>query len=432
MADNYYGMRGVSQWGTDARPKSIREGIRFVDPNGNVPLTGFTAMLKSKALDDMEFKWFTRVLASRSGTVTAIYTNAAMTTLYTSGGVAGTVLYVKIPDASGGEFIAGRQALLRDASNLDVDCNVKVTEVTRSYGGTAFTRLKVTLLEADNGSVDNDLSDADVIILLSNINSVGSDTPTALHKDAVERDNYMQIFKTAADMAFETINTKYRYAKDPWAACKRDALIDHGLDIELAFLLSVKSLNIGENGKEEYTGDGLITVIKTLMAGNCAKFAAEAAAPYLNSYFYESGVEWMDEKLATIFAYGGSNRMALCGIGALNLIQRVIRANSAYNISFGEKVFGLSVMRWHTPFGDVALKVHPIFSRIASQTYRICIFEPEEMKYVYLQNSDTKFRDLATTRTAKLGEYYTVCGLDFGSIEGAGILDLAVKNGTPV
>jgi hypothetical protein len=52
----FLGMRGTGSWATDQRPKSYRELILMLYPNGTAPLTAIMSKLKSEVVTDPEFK----------------------------------------------------------------------------------------------------------------------------------------------------------------------------------------------------------------------------------------------------------------------------------------------------------------------------------------------------------------------------------------
>ena len=52
------GLRGTGDWGTDERPKSFRETILWLDPNGDSPLTALMGQATSENVDDPEFSWW--------------------------------------------------------------------------------------------------------------------------------------------------------------------------------------------------------------------------------------------------------------------------------------------------------------------------------------------------------------------------------------
>ena len=107
-------MRGTADWTTDAaiRPKHWRDTVLYLYPNGDMPLTALTALMKTERSTDPEFNWWTKGLAAQAGPITNIFTDV-LTTPYVTGGVAGAVLYAQCSAETAGHFRAGHQALLR-------------------------------------------------------------------------------------------------------------------------------------------------------------------------------------------------------------------------------------------------------------------------------------------------------------------------------
>ena len=62
----FLGMRSTSDWTAipDARPKNYRQGILYLYPNGDTPLTGMLSVISDKSVDDPEFAWWTQTLAA--------------------------------------------------------------------------------------------------------------------------------------------------------------------------------------------------------------------------------------------------------------------------------------------------------------------------------------------------------------------------------
>ena len=122
----FFGMRGTGDWVTDQRPKSWREAILKLYPNGSAPLTAILSKMKSSSVDDPEFNWWTKTLSTQRSTITGVYTNSGLSTSYVSGGSTGDTLYIKIATADVKMYRTGHQVLLRDASDYTVDVNAKI------------------------------------------------------------------------------------------------------------------------------------------------------------------------------------------------------------------------------------------------------------------------------------------------------------------
>ncbi len=430
-----YGTRGSNDFVADQRPKNWREGILRIYPNGDMPLTGLTALMKPEMTDDQEYNWWTKALPIQGGAVTAIYTDSLLTSAYTSGGAAGAILYVKVPLATAEHFRPGHQVLLRDESDMTVDCVAKCVDVLKNGAASVIT---VKLLEADDNSTAGDLSDCDRILVIGNINPEMGAMPTAIAYDPTKYYNFTQIFRTPLEISRTARKTRLRTG-DAYKEAKREALELHGIEMEKALLWGIRTENVGDNGKPERTTQGLINWIRSNSAAGAivSDFKAETNVDFVNKYWTEAGEEWLNYYLEQIFRHGGTERDAFCGSGVILAIQKLVKANAQYTISAETKAYGTQVLRFVTPFGDIMFKRHPLFSYEATDRNTLVIFDGSDLKYRSL--TDTTFyaegdkQNTGKTRydgTAE--EWLTEAGLEFHFPQKCGFLtNFGATNGTP-
>lgn len=413
----FLGMRGTGDWATDERPYNWRQGILYLYPNGSAPLTAILSKMGEEAVDDPQFHWWTKTLATQRATVTGVYTDAGLASAYTSGGTSGQTLYVKMAEADADQFRAGHQVLLRDASNVDVDVNAKVTQVVKN-GASSFAACK--LLEADDNSATNDLSDCDVALIIGNINPEGGTTPDAIAYDPTKLYNYTQIWRTPLEITRTAQKTKLRTA-DSYKEAKREALEIHSIEMEKSFLWGVKSEGVGSNGKPERSTDGLITCIKTNASGNVFNYVTDS--DYSGQTWTQGGEDWLDESLEAIFRYGANEKLALCGSGAILGINRIAKASGNINLNPTTTAYGLKVVEWLTPFGSIYLKTHPLFSYETTNRNMMVIFEPSKLKYRYVDDTSFKKDRQEPGTDGSKDEYLTEAGLEYHHPSCFGILN---------
>ena len=398
---------GTGDWATDERPMNWRQGILRLYPNGSAPLTAILSKMGEERVDDPQFHWWTKTLAAQRGTVTGIYTNAALTTALAVAGTSGQTLYVKMSEANADEFRSGHQVLLRDASDLTVDVNAKVNGVVKNGANSYLT---VKLLEADDNSSNNDLTDCDSILIIGNINPEGGSLPSAIAYDPTKWYNYTQIFRTSLDITRTARRTRLRTA-DSYKEAKREALELHSIEMEKAFLWGIRTENTGANGKPERTTWGLIPAIRDGASDNVVDYTTDS--DYSGETWVAKGKEWLDEKLEQIFRYGSMEKLAFAGSGALLGIQRLAENNSTIQIKSRQMDFGIKVTEWITVFGSIFIKTHPLFSYEATDRNSMVVFEPAMLKYKYID--DTKFlkNRQDTGEDGSKDEYLTECGLEY-------------------
>jgi len=405
----FLGMRGTDDWVANQRPQNWREMILRLYPNGQAPLTAIMSKMGSEKTTDPIYHWWQKSLPDQRAVVTGVYTDV-LSTAYTSGGAAGDTLYVKMSAADVSKFIPSHQILLRDASNLTVDANAKVTAVTVN-GASSYLTIK--LLEADDNGVGNDLSDSDVCMIIGTINSEGGTSNSSMMYDPTEYSNYTQIFKTALEHTRTASRTTLRTG-DQVKEAKREALELHGIEMEKAFIFGVKSSGVGANGKPERTTGG----IKSFLTTNVADYTkATGTATWL-----AGGEEWLDNMFEQIFRYGRNEKLALCGSGALLGINRLAKQNGTFELTAAKKSYGISVLEWLTPYGSIYLKTHPLFSYEATMRNSMLILEPENLKYRFVDDTKYEPKIQANDLDGEKSQFITEAGLELHFEQSMGYL----------
>lgn len=432
----FMGMRGTGDWATNQKPESWRQGILFLYPNGRAPLTAMMSMMRGLEINDTLRHWWTKTLQTQSVTITAgqIYTDASLTTAYTSGGAAGDELYVKMTAANVAHFRARHQVLLRDASDLTVDVNALVIEKVTN-GASSY--IKVRLLEADDNSGSGDISDVDTVMVIGNVNAQGATTPDSLKYDPVEYTNRTQIFRTPVSMTGSAIATTPLRTGDPWTEDRREALEYHSIEQEKAFWWSIASTGTGLTGKPENTMMGIYNFIKANAPSNILNFQTDTN--YSGQSWIQGGEKFLDEALEQIFRYAGRGAgaadelMMFCGSGALLGLQRLVKTGAHISIKPGSVDYGINVLQWTTSFGTVYIKTHPLFNVEATNRNIAFLLHPANIQYCYLKGRDTDlYENVQIPGTdGRTDEYLTECTLElhhpetFGLLRGLG-LDSAV------
>lgn len=431
-------MRGTGDWVDGQRPMNWRQNILYLYPNGMTPLTAILSMMSSRKVDDPQFHWWTQEMGSVQGTVNGIYTIADLSVPYVSGAVQYDTLYVSVGDGvdgsddylMGNRIRAGHQILLRYTEDYRVDVNAKVIDVAR-YADHAV--LSVTLLEADDnvplGAAD--LSDCDHFKIIGNINPEGGEMPDAVALNPVKVYNYSQIFRTSLSITRTARLTRLRTEQD-YQKMKREALEMHSIEQELAMLWGVMTERVGDNGKLERTTLGLINFIRQYAAANCDDYTLNADALYSGNDWTVAGEIWFKNYLEQIFRYGSSEKLALCGSGALLGIDALAMASGQMNVQPGQKTYGMDITKWVTPFGTINMKTHPLFSFDATTRNMMVIIEPKELEFDYI--TDTTFYGESSAKKHPEGygsrridgteeEYLTEAGLMFGLPQKCAILN---------
>jgi len=415
----FAGMRGTGDWATSQRPKNWRETILYLYPNGTAPLTAMLSKMKSSDTDDPEFNWWTKNLAAQRGTITGAYTNSGLSSAYGGSGSAGDTLYIKMAAADEAQVRVGHQVLLRDASDLTVDVNARVTAVS-SNGASSY--IAVILLEDDDNSASHDIADADTFLIIGNMNEEGAVMPSAISYNPTKFYNYTQIFRTPLDITRTARKTRLRTG-DAYKELKREALELHSIEMEKAFFFGVKSENTGSSKLIRST-DGILNFLRTNNASNVVDYTVD----YSGSTWLTSGETWLDDMLEVYFRYGSTEKVGFCGSGAVLGIHKLVKNNANYQLIAKTVSYGIKVLEWVTPFGSLYLKLHPLFSYETTLRNTIAVIDMPNLEYRYID--DTFFKPDEGWKKggyqaydATKEEFLTECGLELHHPSGFGMLN---------
>jgi hypothetical protein len=426
----FLGMRGNGDWVTDQRPKSWRETILYLYPNGKAPLTAILSKMGNESVDDPQFHWWTESYQNQGGDITGVYDSASLSSATTSALSAGDVVYVQMAAATVGHFRVGHQAVLRNEDDYSEDTNVKIVQVVEN-GASSYVAVK-----ALQAMTVNPNSDFDRILIIGNVNAEGAAMPDAISYDPVKWYNYTQIFRTPLSITRTAQKTKLRTG-NAYQKMKMQALEYHSIEMEKAFLFGYPSEGTGTNGKPERTTMGLINAIRGIAHSTYGGYPAtytdyngvtsDFPTAHSGSTWLEKGEEWIDTQLEQIFRYGDTEKLAFCGNQALMGIQRLIKTYGQFQFNPKTAAYGLKVMEWVTAFGTINIMTHPLFNLESSLRNSAVIFEPRNLNYRYID--DTTFYEEGEKQNTGTGridgkseEYLTEAGLEFHHPIGWGFL----------
>jgi hypothetical protein len=395
------------------RPKSWREKILRLYPNGSVSLTALTALMKSSSVDDPEFYWFDKSLPTQAAAITAgqIYTDQACSSAYVSGGAIGDVVYVKATEGATGasEFRPGHQVLICLSTDPLMNVNGKVTYVSKT--STTVT-VGVKLLEADNNSTTHDLSDADRIRIIGNINPEGSQMPDSISYDPTKCYNTTQIFRNSLSLTRTRMRTKVRYGTTAYQEAKRDCLELHGMEQEKAYIWGIYTIGTGDNGQPERTTGGLKSYIPS---ANITDYRSDT--DFTGKTWLDGGRDFINKWLELIFRYGSRSRTAYVGSGTVLAINKLVEAYGDFQFTPKTLSYGINIMQWITSFGTIDMYIHPLFSFEASERYSMMLFDPMNLEYRYVDDTffqkDDRMKDGTWVSLDGIKEgYLTESGLE--------------------
>ncbi|KKL53189.1 hypothetical protein LCGC14_2277920 [marine sediment metagenome] len=196
---------------------------------------------------------------------------------------------------------------------------------------------------------------------------------------------------------------------------KREALQYHNIEMERSFWFGGRD-SATVNNKPLRTTEGFFGFMDR-----------RASSRVVNPTSDTVDFGWLEEQMKNIFDYGSSEKMAFMGNQAALVIQQAVRkaTSVAYNLSQGQKEFGMNVTRLTSPFGELVMKTHPLFNRITSDwggspAYGsvdswVAVMDMENVRYRYLEGRDTKFDGKQETPgdDQMIGGFLTEAGIEW-------------------
>jgi hypothetical protein len=380
------GLRDTTGFVSDARPKNWREGILLLYPNGKAPLTGLTSVMSKRDVDDPEYNWWEKALSEQKLEGDASITNSATTISVSSGALTlkeGHLLWIKETDE-----------IVLVASDPSSDTSISVV---RGYSGSSASSFDPTTAGNDP-----------YYYVIGNAQEEGSNAPTGINYDPTKRYNYTQIFRNTLEMTRTASKTRLRTG-DQVREAKRECLEYHSIEMERAFWFGKRN-ETTRNGKPIRTTGGITSFIDSNNVRDQAGSAMD--------------METLEEDLFNLFQFGSSEKMCFTGNRGLLTLNQIVRKNTDMTITPGIKEFGMNVTRLTCPFGEVVIKTHPLFNQMGGGTNGgsaylgvdswLYFLDMQEIKYVYLEGSDTKYEKKLQSNDLdgmKSG-YITECGLE--------------------
>lgn len=380
------GLRDTTNFVVDQRPKNWREGLLLLWPNGDMPLTALTSLMKKRETDDPEFNWWEKELSNRRFTLSANLESTGNAT------VSSNALQLK----------AGDILLVENTGELCLVAQDPVSDTSivlqRSVGGVAATQV-----DFDGNGVNPNLR------VVGSAYEEGSLAPSGISLNPVKSWNYTQIFRNTLEMTRTATKTRLRTG-DQVKEAKRECLEMHGTSIEHA-LWDGERVETTRNGKPWRLCGGVHSFIPTENV---------KSANNVSGTDMETLEEWMYE----MFRYGSSEKVGFTGNRALLTIQQIIRKNSSFEIMSGIKEYGMAVSRLISPFGELVLKRHPLWNQLQGgttgsanyygQEANLTVLDMKNIMYTHLKESDTKYESSlqAVGQDAMKAGYISEVGLE--------------------
>lgn len=197
----------------------------------------------------------------------------------------------------------------------------------------------------------------------------GSAAPTATRNKPYSRYNFTQIFRNSYGVSRTAQGTRYHSTNNAFAKDKRNALMLHAHDIEMASIWGVRDLGYQNQAPIRFA-DGFNNQIRTNV---------------WHSPSTGLRLSHLDAFIMKIFEYnieGAPNeRIAFAGNNFLAVLNELVKLDSTYNISYNETAFGINVRKYMTPFGMLTIIVHPLMNVNPTFKQDLYVYHPAALRY---------------------------------------------------
>lgn len=364
------GLRGTGSYSAEERPTNYRGVLLLLKPNTAAPLTALTGAMRDMPTDDPEFNCFLKGLPVQRAVVSATV-NTTATTITLQG--------------------AGSQLIFKQGHAIINEATQEVMWVVSTPSD------KTIVVERGKGSTRAAIATNAGLMILGTHHEEGAPVPSAITYDPSVVTNYTQIFRTSLDLTGTAQATRLRYADNPMIEMKRETLEIHAIELEKQFFFGSGVEDLA-GSQPERTTRGLFFFITT----NVTDFLDAVTMDDWHSY------------LEDVFEDGENEKMHFCGNRQLTIFQKLAASEGHINIAPRQDDYGLKVLTWITPFGTLAIKQHPLFSK--NPTFQDWGFtlEMTKLHYRHLRGRDTKYlrNRQSPGDDATKDEFLTECGLE--------------------
>ena len=320
--------------------------IAELRPDAN-PLLVITSKIAKRPVTSYKYEWFEEDPAGRW--FKAEDTIAAEATSFTLESAVG--IQIAVDD------------LLKVAKSGEV---MMVTAVSTLSGTTT-----VTVKRAVGSTAAAELVAGDYILVMSNALPQGSNAPAEKRTNPFVQYNYTQIFKTPFSIT-NTLDASAQVGEDELGRLRRKAGEEHALSIEYAIMFGERSIDLTGEQPRTTTGGVLESI------GTTPNKLEKALASVTEADF--------DEFVRKVFEYGSTSKLCLASPTILGLFTNW--AKQKLWVTSNEVKYGMNVMSYVTPFGELKLTKHPLL--VDGYDGMAIVLDMEEVSYRPLSGRDTR------------------------------------------
>ena len=407
------GMRDSVSYAND-RFQNWRRQILYLFPHGAAPLTAFLSLTEPQETNDPIFNWHQEPLPTQRSTVSAAF-----------GAGDGIIL---VNDAN---FRVGHLIMIESTNELMEITNIDTSglQLTVNRGRWVNQVQGIVGIPPQAGAVNAG------VVIVGNVNSEGQDNPPqSLSFDPTPYYNLTGIFRTSLTLTGTAMNTALKYDRTgPYKEQLRQKLNYHSIEMEKSFMFGQPAQwKDAATGETKRTTGGILGYLPSVYKYDFSQVQQIGNVPTAGNGVV-SGDSWSAalELLFRFISNPNNEKLGLIGSGALNTLNRLTEKVGRMETVAGDETFGMSLVRWETPFGRLWLRTHPLFTQHPVWRNNLLLLDIHNLVYRHVIGRDTTRLTNRQNPGAdkRVDEWLTESGLEvhhFGSADAGGL----PQNGT--
>ena len=359
-------IRGTGNLNSIRRVVDVAKKIDVLEPD-SAPLTLLTKKMDKRVAVNPEFNWMEEESLVKSDAIN-----------------------------NGAGYAAGLTALTVDAgTKFRAGDVVKVTRTGEQMLISSVATHVLTVIRGWGSTAAAAIVDDDPLLIVGNANQEHATKRDVKIGDIAKKTNYTQIFRTPFGIS-RTANKSDTNGKNDLAHQRMMQLIEHQKEIERAFWFGEPKEDLTGTHPRRATG-GVDYFISTN--------ATDAGGALTELEF--------DGFMRTGFRYGAKTKWLFAApivVSAINYW-----AKSKLQTKVDDKTYGISVMKYSTPFGVVNIVTMNLFTEVTLYSGYAYLLDMESLSYRYIAESDTKLKTNIQDNSAdgEEDEYISEVGLEF-------------------
>ena len=334
------GMIGTGDRVANIHPESWNPNVHRILPYERFPMMTILDNMAKNAgggkIDSRKHHWWQEAYNAYYGDVTDVYTNASLATAYSSGGVAGDVLYFKVTAQHAAQMRTGDNVVISNTT----DNNLRIVAVTAvNSDSDTNSYFAGELLFADTSNI---LAYATLKwALMGDAQAEGSELPAAVSFDPQEYTNQTQIFMEAIEHSGSEMEESERISGTKVARDKKNAMIRFKMKQEFAYLFGYYATKTGSNGKPKRHMRGAYWALSENESSNI--IYAPSASGYTGSWL-NYGLNFIKDVANDAATYAESpTKLVFAGNAAWKAINDAVEDRGYFRLETRQTEFGIKI-----------------------------------------------------------------------------------------